>query len=146
MKFSYLETVWSFQVLPLCLLGIFWSNALSRAEYSPPREVELFQSCWWEQALFLALTASSHPFTLFIPWPHMHALISSLLNAQGALCLLQLSAFWYSLLQTKTVVDLASLHSYLPLFNSGSLPGFILVPLPCTVAWKLYEGSKLGWS
>lgn len=43
------------------------------------------------------------------------------------LSLLQLSAL------LKTVVDLVSLDSHLSLFNAGSLAGFILVPIPCTL-------------
>lgn len=68
-------------------------------------------------------------------FPHMSALISTLLNIWGRL-------------STISLVNSGALFFPDPQFHlltSGSLD-FTWVPSPCTMPWKFFQGSKLGQS
>ena len=164
MKFSYLETFsWVFfQVLLLCSSRIFWSSALAAANYSLPLNQDLPEYTLYQcprSWLSSPAVGNRHHswFSLFLLTFSdgsllrlMDALISTLPNTQGDPLLIfgvsvQLSVVWFCLL--RNVADLVpgpNLFGHLSLFNSGHLPGFILVSPLWIVPWKICEEKQTG--
>lgn len=82
-----------------------------------------------------SLDWKNHSFRWFFlkpRFPQMHVLISILVNSWGILSL------------CSSLATLVSLNLWLHLLDSESPVGCACMPTPCTVAWKLFQSSKLG--